>query len=73
MQLRPMISRIVGPYIAMAAAWVGGQQLDLPPELVADLESAMTTATVLALYGVTHKALDALGINPLDDAAGSGS
>lgn len=72
MQIRPLLSRILGPYIGMVTAWLGADALDLAAPLVEDLETALLTASVLVVYGVTHKVLDGLGINPLDDAGGGG-
>jgi hypothetical protein len=70
--MRRYLSRILGPYLAALSGWLGGDLLGLEAPLLSDLETALTTASVLVLYGVTHRALDALGINP-DDVASGGS
>lgn len=65
--LRKVLSRILGPYLVVAAGWLGGA-IGLEGQALATLEEALTVATVVALSGVAHKALDALGLNPADDA-----
>jgi uncharacterized membrane-anchored protein len=70
--IRPILARIIAPFIAVAAAWLLGHVPGLPPTLAADLQNVVLNvagAVLLALYGVGHKTLNKY-IHPDDTAAG---
>lgn len=61
--IRTIVSRVVGAAAAAAATW-----MELAPDVGADFESAAVTLVALGVYGLVHKALDAAGLNPGDEA-----
>lgn len=65
--IRSGLSRLLAAPLAVAVTWMG-----LPAATGQELEGAVLTAATLIIYGLLHKALDALGINPGDEARPDG-
>lgn len=64
--LRSTIGRLLAGPIAAVIAW-----LALPGPQAEDLKAAIILGVTLSIYGVGHKLLDRIGLNP-DDGTGSG-
>lgn len=63
--IRPLLSRILAPFVAVLVLWLAGRfGVELPADALTEL---LTYATLAAITGVSHKLMDRR-INPLDAA-----
>lgn len=63
--VRTYTSRVVGGVVGPLAGWFG-----VPDAMASEAKMAAAGVVTFVVYGIVHKVLDALGINPEDTATG---
>lgn len=70
---RPILSRLVAPYVAGLIVWLAARGFGLPTgtdSKITELVVILLLATMQALYGLLHKVIDK-HVNPADAASSS--
>jgi hypothetical protein len=68
--MRPLISRLIGPFIAAFVIWLGAKGIPIDNEFASALTEAvvlLVLATFTALSGLSHRLIDRK-VNPADRA-----